>query len=99
MNIKDFITLSINQLREGIDSVNATNCSIKAYMPAEIEFDLAVYETINGLEVLQYAATPPSDITRIKIMINVADYVVKQSDIKAYRDGLADRIASRKEQK
>lgn len=77
MNIRDFIALSIQEIKAGIVSFNNdTGCACKASMPKEIEFDLAVHETKYGLEVIEYnqQSPAPEKVSRIKITVSTLNY-------------------------
>jgi hypothetical protein len=80
MLIKDFIQTSIQQIRSAVDSFNNSNEKVKAQMPTEIEFDLAI-TLDSGIPEVMELGRGPKEATRIKIKVNQLQYLWLKEDV------------------
>lgn len=69
---RDFINQALKQIKDGIDKFNKDS-EYKAFMPEEVEFDLAII----AIDDIQYVCSEMDNnknVSRIKVIIQTAHY-------------------------
>lgn len=79
MTIKDFVETSLQEIRKGVYDFNSSNERVKAEMPEEIEFDLAIVLNRGFAEVMELGHEV-KETTRVKIKINTVTFLDKKEE-------------------
>ncbi len=84
MLIQDFISTAIQQIRGAVDEFNSKNEKVKAQMPHEIDFDLAITVS-SGIPEVMELGKETKDSHRIKIKVNPLTYPGQEKKMDAAR--------------
>ena len=69
-SLKNFVNESLTQIRNGVIEYNKSHEFYSAEMPKQIEFDLAILENKNGLELVSNMDTEQKEVNRVKFSVN-----------------------------
>jgi hypothetical protein len=75
VKLDELIKQTIKATKEGIDLVNESDSALAASYPKEIEFDLRVVTTVEGIQVVSDPRDATSECSRIKLTVGLVKYI------------------------